>query len=239
MSECKWGAGMGSNGKKILLLTMVLSFAACGEVEPETPTGRRAARDAIQGEQTTPTSGATQKSSSKNQAGDTSKTNPDTTDAQAQTPSGDGDCLEADALTCAVEEEIIKQTNAFRLQNGVTKPLQRFGGKMSWLARYWSKVQGDRTGLGHDGWRSGLYAQVYPKKFNEPLPTILGENSVTQDGQDDPAYIASLMVGWWAKSPGHRANMLGNYNYIAVGAYKKGPSIFGTGNNWWGTQIFH
>lgn len=219
----------------IILVSLGL-LPACGSNEPQKPIQRRSPT----ADQQVQNMGAESKKGTATTANGTSSPagNGNAPSAKSAAPVADSNCIEAEKIACDIEAAILNHVNKFRADNG-KPPLQFKGGKMSWLARYWSKVQGDRGGLGHDGWRSGLYETVYPQKFGEAHPPILAENCVTQDGDDDPEVIAGLMVGWWIGSPGHRANMLGDYQYIGIGAYKKGKSIFGTGNNWWGTQIFY
>ena len=44
------------------------------------------------------------------------------------------------------------------------------------------------------------------------------------------ADMARLAVDAWIKSPGHKRNLLGNYNIMGIGIYQKG-------SDWWFTQI--
>ena len=55
-----------------------------------------------------------------------------------------------------------------------------------------------------------------------------GENVAWNAGYSDPI---RTMVEGWIKSPGHRANMLGNYTHIGV-------AFAHEGSKWYGTQFF-
>eukprot|EP01132_Coremiostelium_polycephalum_P010220 gene10220-12534_t len=50
-----------------------------------------------------------------------------------------------------------------------------------------------------------------------------GENVAMSSGS---AEVAEIAVDGWIKSPGHRKNLLGNFNYCAIGVYRLGDSFY-------------
>jgi uncharacterized protein YkwD len=77
--------------------------------------------------------------------------------------------------------------------------------------------------FGHDG---------FHKRFRQfPFRSTRGgaENVAYNYGHSDPAKIT---VDGWIQSPGHRKNLLGNFNFMGIGVYvnRKGYYYF--------TQLF-
>lgn len=120
-----------------------------------------------------------------------------------------------------VEEDILFFVNKFRRTKGL-KPLQ-MSGVLSKEARSHSKAMASgRTGFGHDG-------------FESRIDDISKEIGTVRAAAENVAYgnlSAEAVVDGWIKSPGHRKNMLGDFNLIGVGTAK------GKGNIVYFTQIF-
>ncbi|OHT13735.1 membrane protein [Tritrichomonas foetus] len=74
--------------------------------------------------------------------------------------------------------------------------------------------------LGHAGFHE-RHAQV-------PYASSAGENVGYVDGYSDPIQV---LVDGWIKSPGHRKNLLGNFNQV-------GLAFANIGALWYGTQFF-
>jgi len=75
-----------------------------------------------------------------------------------------------------------------------------------------------RTGFGHEG-------------FEERVATISKTKGRVAGAAENVAYgtlDAEAVVNGWIKSPGHRKNMLGDYNLIGIGAADKGRITFFT-----------
>jgi uncharacterized YkwD family protein/spore coat assembly protein SafA len=112
-----------------------------------------------------------------------------------------------------VEIQVLDLTNKARAANGL-KPL-----KMDWelqrVARYKSKEMRDKGYFSHTSPTYGSPFQMM-KAFKIQYRSA-GENIAA--GQQTPQQV----VDAWLKSPGHRKNIMGNYEYIGVG-YAKGGS---------------
>ena len=78
----------------------------------------------------------------------------------------------------------------------------------------------------HDGFESRV--KQYP--FWETISS--GENLARNNG-DTIEKVARIAVNGWIKSPGHKKNLLGNYNLCGIGVYR----VFGT-NDFYLTQMF-
>ncbi|SEA19295.1 Uncharacterized conserved protein YkwD, contains CAP (CSP/antigen 5/PR1) domain [Chitinophaga terrae (ex Kim and Jung 2007)] len=117
----------------------------------------------------------------------------------------------------SLEEQILYYTNKFRQSKGL-KPLQ-LDAAISAQARNHSKdMASGRTGFGHEG-------------FEERVATISKTKGRVAGAAENVAYgtlDAEAVVNGWIKSPGHRKNMLGDYNLIGIGAADKGRITFFT-----------
>ena len=80
----------------------------------------------------------------------------------------------------------------------------------------------NRVGFGHDGFEARC------KMFNFSQYRGAAENVAYNMGIADPGKAA---VDGWIKSPGHRKNLLGNYNFMGIG-------VFNANGNYFFTQIF-
>jgi uncharacterized protein YkwD len=134
-------------------------------------------------------------------------------------------CYKGDVWTCAVEAAIVKETNLLREKAFI------HSFEDSYAARVWSDSQAESGKISHDG---------FPDKRTETLREsfqaswgIFAENvAMAQTQESDPAKVGKLFVTMWNNSPGHRANMLGNYSYLGAGVARVGNSVYAT-------QIFH
>ena len=137
------------------------------------------------------------------------------------------DCYKGDEFTCKVEIEIVRLTNEKRV--GLS-PL-RHDKNMAFVARDWSRQQGQSGGISHNGFPRAR-AQVYQQEFGQS-GSVSAENVAMFSGGSGtpPAEVAKRFVDMWYGSSGHRANMLGRYGSLGAGIYKSG---FG----YYGTQIF-
>ena len=117
------------------------------------------------------------------------------------------------------EQLCVHLTNEFRKQNG--KPPLKLCRLLCDIAMPHTKnMLAKKVPFGHTG-------------FNERSSKAVGfrgtgENVAWCSGYSEPI---KTMVDGWIKSPGHRANMLGNYNYIGV-------AFAHDGSTWYGTQFF-
>ena len=137
------------------------------------------------------------------------------------------DCYKGDEFTCKVEIEIVRLTNEKRV--GLS-PL-RHDKNMAFVARDWSRQQGQSGGISHNGF-PGARAQVYQREFGQNGSVSAENVAMFSGGSGTPAEeVAKRFVDMWYGSPGHRANMLGSYGSLGAGVYK---SVFG----YYGTQIF-
>jgi uncharacterized protein YkwD len=115
----------------------------------------------------------------------------------------------------------LQYTNQFRAQNGRSALL--WNQDIADLAYRHSKRMGEgKVPFGHQGFRRRV--------DNFPRPArAAGENVFMGTISGDVARIA---VNAWINSPGHRANLLGNYNRCGIGVYQNDRGV------WFFTQIF-
>jgi uncharacterized protein YkwD len=103
---------------------------------------------------------------------------------------------------------ILSDTNAFRAANG--KPPLIAMPALNTIADEWARTMHDQCIFEH---RSSF--SVYPAGW-----TRAGENIAA-------GYSYTSVVQGWIDSPGHRANMLGDFTHIGIG-YKQGPNCYRT-----------
>ena len=75
-----------------------------------------------------------------------------------------------------------------------------------------------RRPFGHDGFQER--AAAYPM-----VHASAGEN-VAMSGGTGGALVAEMAVDGWVKSPGHRRNLLSNWEYCGIGVYQNGNGQF-------------
>jgi uncharacterized protein YkwD len=109
--------------------------------------------------------------------------------------------------------------NRFRRSNGL--PALSYSKVLSDVARpHTLAMLAGKVPLGHGGF--------YGRAAKVPYSRGTGENVAYADGYDDPI---QQMVDGWISSPGHRKNLLGNFNHM-------GTAFEHHGNLWYGTQLF-
>jgi len=127
----------------------------------------------------------------------------------------------APAQSNTIGKRALQYTNQFRAQNGRRALL--WNQDIADLAYRHSKRMGDGVvPFGHQGFQRRV--------ANFPQPALAaGENVFMGTISGDLARIA---VNAWINSPGHRANLLGNYNRCGIGVYQNSKGT------WFFTQIF-
>jgi uncharacterized protein YkwD len=118
--------------------------------------------------------------------------------AQAQT---------AGPSTLTMETAVFNQINAFRATQKL--PALKLNSTITTQARNHSTTQAKTKVMSHNGFQT---------RVNEIGKTIswrgAAENVAYNSGYSDPATVA---VNGWIKSPGHLANIKGNYNLTGIG----------------------
>jgi uncharacterized protein YkwD len=121
----------------------------------------------------------------------------------------------------SMEEDILYYTNKFRKSKGLP-PLQ-LEESISREARSHSRdMANGRTGFGHEGFEARV------GHVTKKLGRVASAAENVAYGNLD----AEGVVKGWIKSPGHRRNMLGNYNLIGIGTAR------GKGGITFFTQVF-
>lgn len=105
----------------------------------------------------------------------------------------------------AVRLLILQKTNEFRAENGL--PPLALMPQLNTIAQGWSASMASTGDFKHNPSFSGSYPGGWSRA---------GENIAA--GQSPGSVVAS-----WIESPGHRANLLGDFNYIGIGYATGGP----------------
>jgi uncharacterized protein YkwD len=216
---------------KVAIFCTLLASATSACLPQQSSTGGTPRRTTITGQ----TSGADSTSSSNTQNDAQSATTASNTTATQS--ASNSSCYKADSFPCKIERLIADKTNKYRASRGL-QPLT-FDGKISFVARDWSKKQSNSGFISHTGFPSARQ-NVYRTEFSESR-SLNGEN-VAYTGmigrtsqQDDSAaerVAEEFAVMWW-NSSGHRRNMLGSFSNIGVGVAER------SGGSWYATQIFN
>lgn len=120
-----------------------------------------------------------------------------------------------------MDEDILFYVNKFRRSKGL-KPLA-LNSVLSKEARGHSKAMASgKTGFGHEGFESRI----------DDISKSIGTVRAAAENVAYGNLSAEAVVDGWIKSPGHRKNMLGDFNLIGIGTAK------GKGNIVFFTQIF-
>ncbi len=117
-----------------------------------------------------------------------------------------------------VSREIFELVNADRAANGL--PALAWNDKLGGLAQGWSEHMASTGTFAH----SDLNATIRSPEFSEFRR--LGEN-ILEGGCN---MTAAEMEQAWMNSPGHRANILGDFNVIGVGVVCANGRIWATQN---------
>lgn len=111
--------------------------------------------------------------------------------------------------TAALEQSIFNQINNYRASQGL--PALTRNSAIDNPARIHSQNMANGTvPFGHTGFAQRVIATGISYKS-------AGENVASNQGYSDPATVA---VQGWLKSPGHLANIRGNYNKTGIGVAK-------------------
>ncbi|MFY0254990.1 CAP domain-containing protein [Chitinophaga sp. 30R24] len=117
----------------------------------------------------------------------------------------------------SLEEQILYYTNRFRASQGL-KPLQLDPSISQQALRHSQDMANGSTGFGHEGFEERV--AIVSKKMGRVAAAAENVAYGTLD--------AEAVVNGWIKSPGHRRNMLGDYNLIGIGTADKGRITFFT-----------
>lgn len=126
-----------------------------------------------------------------------------------------GDTTSSSAERAAINQ-ILAETNAFRAAHG--KPALKLSTEMTTVARNWSQRMATTGEFKHNP----DYAKQIPAGW-----TRAGENIAA-------GYALNSVVQGWIDSPGHRANLLGDFTHLGIG-YVSQP---GTRYTRYYTQVF-
>lgn len=116
----------------------------------------------------------------------------------------------------AAVERILRDTNAFRAEHG--KARLKLSSRMTTVARKWSQRMADTGEFKHNP----NYSTQIPAGWRRA-----GENIAV-------GYALTAVVQGWIDSPGHRANMLGDFTHIGIGYV----SVPGSPYTRYYTQVF-
>lgn len=140
-------------------------------------------------------------------------------------------CYKTTQEICAIEVEIMRQTNEYRQSQG--KSELRLGEKLSFAARDWSKTQGERRRIGHSGFSRERMSVISSEYGSSGAVEMSAENvAMTSASGSSPERIAGMFVRMWIKSSGHRRNILSKTSTIGVGIFKNNSGSY------YATQIF-
>lgn len=122
------------------------------------------------------------------------------------------------AVAGNLEEQILYYTNKFRKSKGLP-PLQMQAVINQQAENHSRDMASGRTGFGHEG---------FEERVNRITQKLGGRVAGAAENVAYGNLDAEGVVNGWIKSPGHRRNMLGNYNLIGIGAARKGKITFFT-----------
>lgn len=131
----------------------------------------------------------------------------DTTVARTTSADGEGKLV----------QDILYYTNQFRASKGLP-PLKLESYCCMLAAKHSKNMATGRTGFGHED------MEVRMDAASLKLGGVKGAAENVAYGTLD----AKGVVDGWIKSPGHRKNMLGDYNLIGIGTADKGKITFFT-----------
>ncbi|WP_375473375.1 CAP domain-containing protein [uncultured Nostoc sp.] len=119
--------------------------------------------------------------------------------------------------TAALEQSIFNQINNYRISQGLPA-LTRNVAIDNQVRIHSQNMANGTVAFGHNGFSERV-------KATRISYTAAGENVAYNQGYSDPATKA---VQGWLKSPGHLANIRGNYNLTGIGVVKnsKGAIYF-------------
>jgi len=119
--------------------------------------------------------------------------------------------------TAAIEQAVFQQINSYRASQNLPVLLRNSAGDNQ--ARNHSRNMANGTvTFGHNGFKQRVQAISIPY-------ISAGENVAYNRGYSDPATQA---VQGWLRSPGHLANIKGNYNLTGIGVASSNGKIYFT-----------
>lgn len=135
-------------------------------------------------------------------------------------------CDKAQSDICAIEVAIFRQTNAYRRQSGQREFV--LGRKISFAARRWSQIQGERNRIGHGGFSRDRKNTIQNEYGSDSGIGMSAENVAMIFSRKNPSdtaakaadRVAESFVKMWISSRGHRRNLLSSKRVIGVGVYK-------------------
>gem|GEM_PF-1519243 len=120
------------------------------------------------------------------------------------------------SMSSADVNYILGQTNAMRAAKG--KPALKYSGAISTVSYNWS-VKMSKSGFKHNP----SYSTQIPKGWSHA-----GENVAYTCGYGKDS-IKTIMTNW-KNSPGHYANIVGDFDTIGIGVYVTGDCVYATQN---------
>lgn len=127
----------------------------------------------------------------------------------------------AETVAGNIDDQILYYTNRFRADHGLA-PLKREINCNLLAEKHSQDMASGKTSFGHDGFEVRAAA----------IGKVLGGMSGAAENVAHGTLDAKGVVDGWIKSPGHRKNMLGNFNLIGIGHAKAG------GRDVYFTQLF-
>ena len=158
------------------------------------------------------------------EAGDQKASVPTTPAASAEEADSAGDCYKGDPFICEVEQKIVTLTNKVR---GQASPLKH-AKNLSFVARLWSGSQAKAGTISHNGFPDQRF-QAYKTEFKNVDVDIRAENvAMSYSGANQADAVAAMFTDMWAQSPGHLANMVGNFGVLGVGVFEDNGAFYAT-----------
>ncbi|MHC5765131.1 MAG: CAP domain-containing protein [Nostoc sp.] len=144
----------------------------------------------------------------------TSATNPACTPAPSNVSNNTNQVAASSMDTAALEQSIFNQINNYRVSQGL--PALTRNSAIDNQVRLHSKNMANGTvPFGHNGFSARLNATGVSYRG-------AAENVAYNQGYGDSATVA---VQGWLKSPGHLANIRGNYNLTGIGVAKNSQGV--------------
>ncbi|MEH2297255.1 CAP domain-containing protein [Nostoc sp.] len=151
----------------------------------------------------------------------TSVTNPTFTPISSNVSNNGVHIAASSVNTAGLEESVFNQINDYRASQGLPK-LTRNSAIDNQARIHSQDMASGKVPFGHTGFLERVNAIGIPY-------SAAGENVASNGGYSNPAKIA---VQGWLNSPGHLANIRGNYNKTGIGVSSK------DGREIYFTQIF-
>ena len=129
------------------------------------------------------------------------------------------------SLSCSetISKQIVTFTNQFRASNGRSNLV--WNEIISSIGRAYSiRMARGIDPFGHNGFTCRV--SLFPLAAQAAGENLYFTSNATSSN------IARMAVDAWINSPGHRANLLGQYNYCGVGVFQNNAGV------WYVTQLF-